>query len=72
MSNLAKYRRQAGLTQLELAAAIGISQGAITHLETGRTKSPEFETVRAILRVLKEKGVECTGDDVFPPHGKAA
>lgn len=68
MSALAGYRKQAGLTQGELAEAAGLTQGAITHLESGRTRSPEIATLRKIVRALGDRGVDCSVDDIFPPE----
>lgn len=67
MSRLVEYRQRAGFTQNELALAAGLTQGAITHLESGRTKSPEIITLRNIVSALNERGVECSVDDIFPP-----
>lgn len=67
MSVLAVYRKRAGLTQVELAAAANVTQGAITHIESGRTKSPEIVTLRKIVSALNAHGVSCSVDDIFPP-----
>ncbi len=72
MSNLAEFRKRAGWTQVELALAAGLTQGAIAHLESGRTRSPEVRTVRKVVSALCGRGVDCTVDDIFPPEQDAA
>jgi DNA-binding XRE family transcriptional regulator len=44
-------RRHRGLTQAELAAAAGVSQGYVAELESGR-KSGTPETLKALARAL--------------------
>ena len=51
---LRQLREAAGLTQLELAAASGLTHEAISNLETGK-RAPRAETVRALAHAL---GVE--------------
>lgn len=38
-------RREAGMTQVQLAAAIGITQGSLSAIERGNSKSPAAETL---------------------------
>ena len=47
------YRRQAGLSQAELAERTGLHRTYLSDLEQGK----ETEQVRRILRVLKQLGV---------------
>jgi HTH-type transcriptional regulator/antitoxin HipB len=47
------YRRQAGLTQAELAAKTGLTRIYISKLENGR----ESDQLRRLLRVLRPLGV---------------
>lgn len=47
------YRRQAGLSQAELAERTGLHRSYLSALEQGR----ETEQVRRIMRVLKQLGV---------------
>lgn len=47
------YRKQAGLTQAELAALAGIDRTYLTRLEGGK----ENEQLRRILRVFRQLGV---------------
>ena len=50
------YRRQAGLTQEELASRVGISATYLSRLENGQ----ETEQLRRIITILKELGVRMT------------
>jgi transcriptional regulator with XRE-family HTH domain len=49
---LVEARGRAGLTQDELAAQSGIDQTTISGLETGRKRSPKFDTVIRLSKVL--------------------
>lgn len=53
---LRHYRRQAGLSQAELAELTGLNRTYLSALEQGR----ETEHVRRLLRVLKQLGVRIT------------
>jgi DNA-binding XRE family transcriptional regulator len=50
---LRRRRREAGLTQAEVAVRAGIRQETLSRLENGRG-NPTLRTVRAILRSLRE------------------
>jgi tetratricopeptide (TPR) repeat protein len=49
---LRRYRRDAGLTQEELAARSGLSVRAIRDLERGRAQTPQRESVKALIGAL--------------------
>ena len=51
--DLRRRRRQAGMTQAEVASRAGIRQETLSRLENGRG-NPTLRTVRAILRSLGE------------------
>ncbi len=53
---LRHYRRQAGLSQAELAESVGLNRTYLSALEQGH----ETEQVRRILRLLKQLGVRMT------------
>jgi transcriptional regulator with XRE-family HTH domain len=55
------------MTQRELAAKSGVSQVAISHIET--KTDPEKNPRRSTQRVLAW-ALDYTVDDVFPPKGK--
>jgi len=50
------YRKEAGLTQAELAERVGLTREYLSRLEQGH----ESEQVRRILAVLRELGVRAT------------
>ncbi len=49
--NIKNARIKAGLTQTELALAIGVTQKEISRWETG-TRTPQAETIASICKVL--------------------
>ena len=51
-----QYRREAGLTQKELADRVGIEQSYLSRLEQGQ----ETEQLRRIVSILKQLGVRAT------------
>lgn len=46
-------RKKRGLSQVELAARVGITQGSLSLIETNKTEVPAGETLAALCRVLK-------------------
>lgn len=50
------YRKEAGLTQAQLAELAGLNRTYLSDLERGR----ETEQVRRLLRVLRQLGVRIT------------
>ncbi|WP_457631661.1 glucosaminidase domain-containing protein [Oceanithermus sp.] len=52
MTNLKRLRDEARMTQQELAVAAGLSVTYISYIESGRSRSPSANTVRAIARAL--------------------
>jgi transcriptional regulator with XRE-family HTH domain len=57
---LRHYRRQAGLSQDELAERTGLNRTYLSALEQGK----ETEQVKRLLRVLKQLGVRVTLEKV--------
>ena len=49
--NIKNARKKAGLTQSELATAIGVTQKEISRWETG-TRTPQVETIASICKAL--------------------
>ncbi len=49
--NIKNARKRAGLTQTELATAIGVTQKEISRWETG-TRTPQVETIASICKAL--------------------
>ena len=64
--NIRRYRKSRGMTQAQLAEAVGLTEGAVRHYESGiRAVKPELlESIAAALSVnaLKDYGVETAGD----------
>ena len=66
--NIRRYRKAKGLTQAQLAGAVGLTEGAIRHYESGiRAVRPELlEEIAKALKVsvgaLKDYGVETSRD----------
>ena len=67
MNNIKELRDQVGKTQSDLAAELGITQGAVAHYEKSRRK-PGLDTCRKIASVINRWGVKCSINDVFPPE----
>ena len=49
-NKIRELREQRGLTQLQVAYAVGTTPQTIYNIESGKTKSPSLETVKAIAR----------------------
>ncbi len=62
MNNLKEYRRRAGLTQLQLAAEVGISSRTLQDYEQGQ-KPLEKAAAITVLRMAKALG--CTVEDLI-------
>lgn len=66
MNKLRDIREKLGLTQMELAAELGLTKGTISHYETGR-RNPNSTQCREILSVLNKHGAAVGFDDLMPP-----
>ena len=75
--NIRRYRKSRGMTQAQLAEAVGLTEGAVRHYESGiRAVKPELlESIAAALGVsvnaLKDYGVETAGDLMSPKAATA-
>ncbi|WP_427838888.1 helix-turn-helix transcriptional regulator [Actinobacillus pleuropneumoniae] len=69
MNKILIFRKEIGLTQMELANEIGITQGALGHYEQGRRK-PSLAMSRKLVEALNKFGANVSIDDVFPPENK--
>ena len=67
MNNIKELRDQVGKTQSDLAAELGITQGAVAHYEKDRRK-PWLDTCRKIAAAISRWGIQCSINDVFPPE----
>lgn len=52
LKNLAKFRKEKGLTQEGLSRKAGISYHTLIKLESGRIKNPKIETVFKLANAL--------------------
>lgn len=59
MGNLQRIRKEKGMSQAKLAAAVGITPGAVGQYEMGVT-TPSLKTAMAIATALG-----CTVDELF-------
>ena len=57
--NLSELRKNKGISQEELAKALGVSQGAISAYETGRWE-PSIQTIKKLASIL-----DCTVDELL-------
>lgn len=51
MTNLQRIRKEKGMSQKELADALGVTQGTVSAWESGRW-DPTVENLRAVTKVL--------------------
>lgn len=67
MNNISYIRSELGLSQSELAAAIGgMTAGNISHYEQGRQEVPP-DVARRLIAAAAELGVVLTFDDIYAP-----
>ena len=52
---LKEWREKRGLTQAQLAEAVGVRQATISDLETGKSRRIELDTFEALAHVLRCK-----------------
>lgn len=61
MIEIARVRKEKGISQNKLAAMAGIAQATISDIESGNTPAPKISTLKKIADALN-----CTIDDLFP------
>ena len=61
--NIRLFRKQKGLTQAELAKAVGCHKQYLSELERGKYDNPAIKLVRAIADALDVKIDELTLDE---------
>lgn len=59
MNNIRRIRVEKGFSQLEFAMAMGVTQGAVSHWETGRRK-PDIDDLKRMAELLG-----CKVDDLI-------
>ena len=71
MCNLRSIREALGLSQAELGARLGMTQGSITHYENGRQEMPP-RVARKLIAVAARLGHEITFDSIYTVERKEA
>lgn len=51
--DLKKFRKNKGMTQLELANLVGVKRSTITMIETDETYKPSVNTAKKIAKILE-------------------
>lgn len=64
MNNILRIRQVLGLSQAAIGAAIGVSQGNISHYEQGRQEVPP-DVARRLIAAAAERGHVLTFDDIY-------
>lgn len=64
MNKIYAFREWAGMTQLELAAAIFVTQTAIANYEKG-IRRPKIEIAKRLCSLAREKGFSLTFEDLY-------
>jgi len=65
MVHLKQLRIAKGLTQSQLAAAIGQTQGSVCHYESGKRK-PDIDVCHLLVKTLSDPKRQITIEDIFP------
>lgn len=69
LAQMQYYKQQKGYSLDQLSELSGVPRGTIQKIFSGETKSPRYETLKALEAVLKPKGVSYQ-DDLDGPEGK--
>jgi transcriptional regulator with XRE-family HTH domain len=70
MNPIQRIRQRLGMTQVDLAKALGKSQSNISHYERGRQKVPPA-VAHALVAVAKTRGKRVTLSQIYGPTPKA-
>lgn len=66
MNPILELRKQLDVSQSELAAAIGVTQSAISQFEKD-SATPSPDTVKKLIDFAKTRGVEVSFDSIYAP-----
>lgn len=69
MNRIREYRTSLGITQQQLADALGVYQPTVNRYERGR--DPSLKTCWQIINSLRSLGANCGLEDVFPDNTTA-
>ncbi len=64
MNNIQQIRRRMELSQVAFGAAIGVSQGNVSHYEQGRYEVPP-DVARRVIAAAAERGICLSFDDIY-------
>lgn len=63
-NRLLTIRKRLGMSQAQLANALGMTAGNVSHIETGR-QILTLENAAALISVSKKSGISIGLDDIF-------
>ena len=64
MNNVREIRTRLGMSQADLARAIGVTQGNVSHIEQGRQALMPAHATR-LIEIASERGVKISFDDIY-------
>lgn len=64
MHGVQQIRQRLGMTQAELAAAVGVTQSAVSQYERGDSQITP-NVARRLIELAREHGVKATFDDIY-------
>ncbi|PZA14927.1 XRE family transcriptional regulator [Azoarcus communis] len=66
MNTIISIRKRLGLSQVEFAAALGVTQGTVSNMEIGRyVIRPNL--AQKVIEVAASHGLSVTYDDIYRP-----
>lgn len=66
MNNVREIRTRLDMSQADLASAIGVTQGNVSHIEQGRQTLMPAHAMR-LIEIAAERGVTISFDDIYRP-----
>lgn len=68
MNTILSIRKRLEATQAELADALGVSQGNVSHYERGQTVPPDIAL--RLINFAKKRGISISFDDIYKSSSK--